>query len=116
VRRLHRTSLPIPTAAGIQAAKAPHHILGGLLTLASSWSPPLGAPLTRALASADDDQKMDFICIADVGTWERQSDDSVVAQTTEAAATLFSLTLIARLQDIATVPMIDVRAYTAWLK
>jgi len=31
------------------------------------------------------------------------------------AATAFLLELIARLQDSATVPMIDVRAYAKWL-
>jgi hypothetical protein len=31
-------------------------------------------------------------------------------------ATAFLFELIARLQDIATVPMIDIRAYASWLK
>ena len=32
------------------------------------------------------------------------------------AATAFLFELIARLQALATVPMIDIRAYAAWLK
>src|ERR1700752_4461478 len=45
VRRLYRTSLPIPYADGTYAAKSLPHILGGLLTFESDWSPPLGQPL-----------------------------------------------------------------------
>jgi hypothetical protein len=41
VRRLRRTTVPIPHAAGVHEAKKPGSILGGLLTLASSWKPPL---------------------------------------------------------------------------
>jgi hypothetical protein len=41
VRRLHRTSLPIPHAGGTYAPKPLPAILGGLLTFESDWSPPL---------------------------------------------------------------------------
>jgi hypothetical protein len=39
VRALHRTSLPIPSAGGMQPAKKPCHIIGGLLTFESDWKP-----------------------------------------------------------------------------
>lgn len=42
VRRLRRTSLPIPYAKGVYPAKPLIPILGGLLTSKSEWSPPLG--------------------------------------------------------------------------
>jgi hypothetical protein len=45
IRRLHRTSIPIPHAGGTYPPKTPQHILGGLLCLRSSWSPPFGDPL-----------------------------------------------------------------------
>jgi len=45
VRRLRRTSLPIPHAGGLYPAKPVHHIIGGLLTFESEWKPPLGQPL-----------------------------------------------------------------------
>ena len=48
VRRLHRTSLPIPHAGGTYPAKPPGHILGGLLTFESEWNPALGEALTEA--------------------------------------------------------------------
>ena len=39
VRRLHRTSLPIPHAGGTYPPKPLPHILGGLLTFESDWKP-----------------------------------------------------------------------------
>lgn len=76
VRKLHRTSLPIPSASGTLPAKLPVPIIGRILTFESDWNPPLGEPPMKALTGE----------------------------------------LIAELQEVATVPMIDVRAYAAWLK
>jgi len=45
VRKLHRTSLPIPYAKGTYPAKPPIYIYGGLLTFESEWNPPLGQAL-----------------------------------------------------------------------
>jgi len=42
VRRLHRTSLPIPHAGGTYEAKPLIPVLGGLLAFESDWTPPLG--------------------------------------------------------------------------
>lgn len=47
VRRLHRTSLPIPHAGGTYPAKPLIPILGGLLTFESDWSPALGGRSTK---------------------------------------------------------------------
>ena len=49
VRRLHRTSLPIPHAGGTYPPKPLIPIFGGLLTLESDWQPALGKPLRTAL-------------------------------------------------------------------
>jgi hypothetical protein len=47
VRRLHRTSLPIPSAHGTAPAKEPGHIIAGILTFESNWKPPLGDALLK---------------------------------------------------------------------
>jgi hypothetical protein len=116
VRRLHRTSLPIPTAGGILPPKPLHHILGGALALASGWKPPIGDPLVKALSSSDRAGQIDIGCISGAGTFERLPDGQIAIDVTDGAGARFLLTLIDRLQEIATVPMIDVRAYAAWLK
>ena len=53
VRRLFRTSLPIPHAGGVYPPKPLPSILGGILALDSEWSPPLGEPLRNALQKAN---------------------------------------------------------------
>jgi hypothetical protein len=115
VRRLHRTSLPIPSAAGMLPAKALPHILGGLLTLESTWDPPLPANLLEQLQRAGPEERLDLGCVAAHGIFWRDGDEFTLAPQ-DKAATAFSFELIARLQAIATVPMIDIRAYAKWLK
>jgi hypothetical protein len=63
VRRLYRTSLPVPHAGGTYPPKPLAHILGGILTLDSDWKPPLGTPLTNALSTAPED-RLDLGCAA----------------------------------------------------
>jgi hypothetical protein len=116
VRRLHRTSLPIPTATGAAPAKPPPHILGGLLTFESEWSPGLGDSLLEALAVGDNDSKLDLGCIAAHGIFQRNLDGNYSLIPERKPATGFLFELIARLQSVATVPMLDVRAYAKWLE
>jgi hypothetical protein len=115
VRALHRTSLPIPSAGGLQPAKAPAHIIGGLLTFESEWSPPMGDPLKTALQTAEAVASLDMGCVAAHGNFYRAPGSTTVEPSTR-AATAFLLELIARLQAEATVPMIDIRAYAKFLK
>jgi hypothetical protein len=115
VRRLHRTSLPIPHAGGTFEPKPLAPVLGGILTLDSDWSPPLGDALRTALTTQDALERLDLGCVAAHGTFAFQSDGSYALTTHEKAATSFLFELIARLQASASVPMIDVRAYAKWL-
>jgi hypothetical protein len=115
VRRLYRTSLPIPHAGGEHPPKKPGHVLGGLLTFESEWNPPLGKALTDALSGAQSDEKLDLGCIAAHGSFGAAADDCYVLTPQGKPATAFLFELIARLQNLATVPMIDLRAYARWL-
>ncbi len=63
VRHLHRTSLPIPYAGGTYPAKAPAHILGGILAFDSDRKPPLGDSLVTALGQ-NPDSRLDLSCAA----------------------------------------------------
>lgn len=116
VRRLHRTSLPIPYAKGTYPAKPLIPILGGLLTFESDWDPVFGPPLRKALALGDIERQLDFGCIAAHGYFtlsDRSDDYETVSGGKPATAFLFKL--ISRLQFSGTVPMIDVQAYARWL-
>lgn len=115
VRRLHRTSLPIPTASRLLPPKPLHHIIGGLLAFDSDWEPPLGEPLLGALRAGDANGRLDLGCVAAHGIFSCDSDGCHTAALQKKAGTAFLFELISRLQASATVPMIDVRAYAKWL-
>lgn len=57
----------------------------------------------------------DLGCIAKHGMFTVDAAGAHVIHDQEKAATSFLFELIAQLQNSATVPMIDVRAYAAWL-
>jgi hypothetical protein len=76
VRKLHRTSLPINNIYGTSEPKKPPHILGGLLTFESDWSPALGESLTTALGMGDADETLDLGCVAAHGHFARNEDDT----------------------------------------
>jgi hypothetical protein len=77
--------------------------------------PPLGESLVKALQAGSRNAQLDMGCVAAHGTFACDAGGihNVVPRGKPATAFLFEL--IARLQDLATVPMIDVRAYAKWL-
>jgi hypothetical protein len=116
VRRLHRTSLPIPHAGGTFPAKPPIYIIGGLLTFESDWSPALDQPLRESLADADSLRALDLGCVAAHGHFyldQQVRNYEIVSGGKPATAFLFKL--ISQLQFSGTVPMIDIQAYSQWL-
>ena len=116
VRRLHRTSLPIPHAGGVYDPKPLIPILGGILTFESDWNPALGEPLRSALAADGGDGKLNMGCVAAHGLFrfDEQSNDYVFEDGGK-PATAFLFNLISQLQFSGTVPMIDIQAYGRWL-
>ncbi|TCH98160.1 hypothetical protein EJV46_13265 [Roseococcus sp. SYP-B2431] len=116
VRRLHRTSIPIPHAGGVYPPKPPIHILGGMLTFGSDWTPALGPALGRALRDGTEDRQLDIGCVASHGHFFREASSSSYHYGIETKpATAFLFKMISRLQFSGTVPMIDVDAYAEWL-
>jgi hypothetical protein len=116
VRRLHRTSLPIPYAKGVYPPKPLIPILGGLLTFESEWSPALGPSFEKALSADVGAGRLDLGCVASHGHFffDQATSAYVMAQE-ERAAIAFLFKLIASLQFSGTVPMIDIEAYAKWL-
>jgi len=115
VRRLKRTSLPIPHAGGEYPAKPPFHILGGILTFESEWKPPFGNPFLKSLATQGDGV-LDLGCVASHGFFHRnRANSEYTVDTDRKPATGFLFCLISQLQVAGTVPMIDVEAYADWL-
>jgi len=75
VRRLSRTSLPIPHAGGVYPPKPLPHILGGILAFDSDWSPALGQSLINALDNGSLEGRVDLGCIAAHGMFGCNSGD-----------------------------------------
>lgn len=116
VRRLHRTSLPIPHAGGVFPAKPLIPILGGILTFESEWNPAMGAPLASVLQKGIGDRRLDLGCIASHGHFFHEAGADHYSFVNESKpATAFLFKLISRLQFSGTVPMIDIEAYAEWL-
>lgn len=115
VRKLHRTSLPIPHAGGTYPAKPPIQILGGILTFESEWSLALGEALNTALKM--NNGCLNLGCIASHGYFYYEADqgkyDYIIGSK---PATTFLFKLISQLQFSGTVPMIDITAYSKWIK
>ena len=114
VRSLKRTSLPIRHLDGNLITRDPQPILCGILALESDWKPPLGAPLNTAIAAAAAEGLLDVGCIASHGILQSEN-GTVTAKSSKHAATKFLLDFVAKLQQLGTVPMIDMSAYAKHL-
>ncbi|WP_329953163.1 DUF6602 domain-containing protein [Stenotrophomonas sepilia] len=116
VRRLVRTSMPVPTVDGDKPAKEPGRILAGLLSLSCSWKPPLGDALAQHVRARGEASKLDMGCIADAGTYFMSNEGELELQPGSRAATRFLLEFMARLQELGTVPMLDIRSYAKHIR
>jgi hypothetical protein len=112
VRRLHRTSLPIPYAEGTYPPKPLTPILGGILCFDSDWNPAFGTPLSDALDGGESEGQLDLGCIAAHGYFSfNRATNAYETFPGGKPATAFLFKLISELQFSGTVPMIDVQAY-----
>lgn len=116
VRKLHRTSLPIPHAGGEYPAKDLMPICGGLLSSKSIWSPKIGCSFIKALNEEQQNGKLDCGCVAEYGFFYLMKGcKEYVVSSNGKPITEFLFWLIHKLQSSGTVPMINVQAYARWL-
>lgn len=115
VRRLHRTSAPIPHAGGTFPPKEPFNILAGILTLGSLWTPALGSSFEEVICSLPTLQRIDLGCALQAGAFEvKYSHDRspmIIKSGPSDSLIFFFLKLLSRLQVLATVTAIDIEAY-----
>ena len=118
VRRLKRTSVEIPFAAGKYRPKPLHNILAGIVSMDSTWSDPLGDTFSKNIRDLDENCRLDFGCALRQGSfWIDYTPDYCVKKSEDDEALLFLfLQLLMNLQSIGTVPAIDIRAYAKSLK
>jgi hypothetical protein len=105
VRKLHRTSLPIPYAGGTYPPKPLIHIFGGILAFESNWSPAMGSNLLNALNEDGSAGVIDIGCVAAQGYFSKGTDtQQYVVEEGGKPATAFLFRLISMLQFSGTVP------------
>jgi hypothetical protein len=117
VRRLHRTSAPVPHVEGVAKPRPLPRIVAGIVTYQSSWTPPFGDPLRDALAGLAADHQLDVGCSLLHGAFEARylSPGTLDLAAIEGPRSLvqFLMRLLKQLQSLATAPAIDYDAYLA---
>ena len=115
VRRLHRTSAPVPHVEGIASPRSLPRIIAGILTYQSSWAPPFGDPFRDALAGLGADEQLDIGCALIHGAFEVDyaGGGNIDLQIIDGSRSLlqFLMRLLKQLQALATAPAIDYEAY-----
>jgi hypothetical protein len=117
VRRLHRTSVAVPQIGGAKLSGTPQHILAGLLTYESAWTPSFGTPLNDVLAGLVADGQIDIGCALIHGVFEAEyvagQPPTVTGVPGQRALIQFFMRLLRRLQQRTTASAIDYSAYLA---
>lgn len=115
VRVLKRTSAPIVHAGGkIPIPKLPFKIIGGILTLSSDWKTPFANIFSQSLINLDDDSQIDICCILENTAFNIEyinATHNIESSSDREALIFFFLKLLARLQQLGTVPAMDINAY-----
>jgi hypothetical protein len=119
VRRLRRTSGAIVDRGQRRDPRHSFDILGGLLTLESSWTPPFGEAFRDALDAhmGHDMERLDLGCALRHGAFEVLPDHGGIDVGVGRGALVFFLSrLFQRLQMIGSPMAIDLRAYSRSLQ
>ncbi len=115
VRKLNRTSVAITHAGGKFEPRKPIPIIGGILTLDSTWNPAIGKPLNNALSALDPEAQLDLGCILKYGSFQANYETgkltSIEQSKNDTCLMFFFIRLLARLQDVGTVSAIDFGQY-----
>lgn len=117
VRKLNRTSAPIPYAGGTYPPKPPHRIIAGILTNNSEWKDPFGDPFKKCLSDYSELQRLDCGCSLNAGTYFYDYESSQLSKCSgDESLVFFFLKLLILLQKMGTVPAIDLNEYMKALK
>jgi len=113
VRRLHRTSAPVPHSDGLKPPKAPFPILAGILARESGWKSDAQPLLADHLSKHLGDRCLNLGIALDTGAFEFDPTAATPLHFIpgDTALVHFLYRLLARLQALGTVPAIDWSAY-----
>lgn len=122
VRVLYRTTVPVPHAGGTYDPVKPRHIIGGILTRRSRWTPPFGPAFRQCLSGLEERDPvrrlwaLDIGCAVEHGAFcvsQVSETDSVSTAHSEPSVALiyFAMRLLRLLQAVGSAPAIDYDSY-----
>jgi len=114
VRELNRTSAPIIHAGGkILTPKSPFRIIGGILTLTSGWIDTFSDSFNNILKEYEENSQVDIGCVLEKGSFivDYHNGFSVNKSSKEEALIYFFLNLLIQLNNLGTVPAMDINLY-----
>ncbi|HSW49858.1 MAG TPA: DUF6602 domain-containing protein [Bryobacteraceae bacterium] len=110
VRRLNRTSVPVPFAGGSYPPKKPHRVLGGIVATRSAWVRDFEQNLNSSLAQLGPDEAMDLGCVVTQGAFESHPRARHFSRESESLI-YFMIRLIERLRVLGNAPAVDLMSY-----
>lgn len=116
VRRLHRTSIPIPHAGGEYPPKDLFPITAGLVAARADWSDCLGRHFQDQFAGLHGLRRLDCVLALNDRSYDVfAKDGSATVSPPNNSLVFFLFRLLQRLQSLGTVPAIDWSAYATQL-
>jgi len=115
VRRLKRTSAPIPHAGGEYPPKDNFGILSGIVALECNWNPAFGEAFNQVINQLLPNNRIHLGCALQRGavdvTYSENKEPIVEICNREESLIFFFLHLLARLQRLGTVPAMEIFEY-----
>ena len=116
VRRLKRTSVPIPHAGGLHDPKPHFEIIAGILAIGIDWKDGFGASFEKCHADLTGPQRLNCGLAVDGQAFDTfLPGGSYTYCKSENALVYFLFRLLNQLQSLGTVPAIDWNAYASQL-
>lgn len=114
VRRLRRTSAPIPFTGGCHPAKTLHPILPGILAARSVWSNTFHEKISTLLRQMPPEERLDLGCSLEQGSFEltqTTASPRIKFSSPDEALIFFMIRLAERLRAMGTAPAVDLMEY-----
>jgi len=112
VRSLNRTSVPIVHAGGKYPPRPIFDIVAGIITTSSDWTPAFGKPFQEATDTLLPLQRLNIGCALDSGSFLLKQDGSFDISSGEESLIFFFIKLFTLLQNLGTVPAMDIDLYS----
>lgn len=115
VRRLRRTTAPVPTIGGVLGPKNPGRIIGGILALSIAKRTALENTIATQMVNASEEFRLDLGCAVDDGTFTVSYGESntptVKLSPGRSSLITFFFEFQSMLQSLGTAPAIDYSEY-----